>query len=371
MQYAKSSVSVLCLLVFSCAHDRAPAARGQEEVAQDSIRIPSGSPHLDFIKIESVSETDASGAAVLTGRVAFDEDHTQRVSSPIDGRVAALFVESGDGVKSGQRLLELSSPEVGRLQSEAQKAFQDATVATRTLDRLKRLRVDGAVSEKDLVQGDADYAKARSDAARAEAQLKALGISPSDPTVNASLRAHVSGTIVARNVLVGQEVRADAAEPLLTITNLDTVWVLADVYEQDLGLVEPGQSVRLHVPAYPDETFPGRVGTVGDVVDPQTRTVKMRCVVANPAHRLKPEMFVKVEVLNATAKKVVMIPSTAVLSQGETTKAIVAMENNVFRERVIEVGPERDGKVRLLGGLRPGERIVTDGALFLENELRD
>ncbi|HEX7479644.1 MAG TPA: efflux RND transporter periplasmic adaptor subunit [Polyangiales bacterium] len=359
------------LAAIGCGHVETEPASANNAGPKDAIRLAPGNPQRDFVKVEPVAESDAAGFVTLTGRIAFDEDHTQRVASPIDGRVISLAVEPGSSVKAGQRLLELTSADVGRIQADAQKGMQDLGVAQKSLDRVHKLRADGAVSDKELAQAEADSKKALADVQRNEAQLKALGISASDPAVNASLRAQISGTVVSRPVLVGQEIRADGTEPLVTITNLDTVWVLADVYEQDLGLVAAGDRVRLRALAYPDETFEGVVGYVGDVVDPQSRTVKLRCVFANPAHRLKPEMFVKVDVLSKPGKKVMLIPAKAVVNEGEIAKVIAEVEPNVFRERRIEIGPERDGQVRVLSGVRPGDKIVTEGALFVDNELRD
>jgi len=371
MTIQRAFLIVAWLALAACEAKEAAPATTATKSGPGTLQLPPGSPHLSFIKIEEVKATDSSGPLALTARVGFDEDHTQRVSSPIDGRVTKLTVEPGDAVKAGQRLFELTSPEVGRIQSDAQKAHQDLSVAQRALDRVQKMRADGAASEKDLVQAQADFKKATSDLERNEAQLKALRINESDPTVTAEVRAQIAGTVVIRNVLVGQEVRADAAEPLITISNLDTVWVSADVYEQDLGMVEQGAVAHLHAPAYPDETFTGIVGHVGDVIDAQSRTVKIRCVFPNEDHRLKSGMFVKVDVESKGGKRVILVPSKAVLNEGEVTKAIVALDHNVFKERVIEVGPERDGKVRVLSGLSAGEKIVTDGALFVEDDIKD
>ncbi len=145
--------------------------------------------------------------------------------------------------------------------------------------------------------------------------------------------------------------------------------MLADVYEQDLGLVTEGAKVSVHVPAYPGETFPGKVRHIGEVVDPNTRTVKIRCVVANPGHRLKPEMFAKIDVETPGGTKLIMVPSKAVLNDGDKAMVVVATEGNVFRTRVVEVGPEVDGKVRILSGLAAGEKIVTTGAIFMKQEI--
>jgi cobalt-zinc-cadmium efflux system membrane fusion protein len=172
-------------------------------------------------------------------------------------------------------------------------------------------------------------------------------------------------------VLVGQEVRADGAEPLLTISDLNTVWVFADAYEQDLPFVAEGAPVEVRVPAYPDQTFHGTVVHVGDVVDPVSRTVKLRCVVPNLDHRLKPEMFAKIEVAAPSSAKRISIPTKAVLTDPQRTSVAVALGNGKFQLRTVVVGPSVEGRVRVLAGLAPGERVVTEGAIFLRGEIED
>ena len=232
-----------------------------------------------------------------------------------------------------------------------------------------KLKQEGAISDKDVAQVEADYKKAKADAARSAAQLHSLSLSTSGPTITAALRSQIGGTVVERSVLVGQEVRADATAPLLTVTDLSTVWVVADLYEQDLALVNRGAAVNVVVPAYPSEPFPGTVDHVGEVLDPVSHTVKLRCLIPNPGHRLKPEMFAKVELSDVGGKKAIVLPSTAVLTDSEHARVIVATEGNVFRQRVVALGPEADGKVRVLTGIKPGEKVVVDGAIFLKREM--
>jgi membrane fusion protein, heavy metal efflux system len=344
---------------------------GSGEKPHDFIRYdPNHAPH-DFIRIETIQEGSGSSSISLPGRVSFDEDHTQRVASPIDGRAIAILVKAGDRVRAGQPLVQLSSPSVGQIQADAQKALSDLSVSEKASERVHKLQAEGAVAEKEVAQVEGELRKARSDSARATAQLKSLGVSPSDPAVNAALRAQIAGVVVERNVLVGQEVRADQVTPLLTVSSLDTVWVLADAYEQDLALVAEGDAVAIQVPAYPGEKFAGKVGHVGDVVDPATRTVKIRCLVPNKDHRLKPEMFAKVEVSDGGRRKVMSVASKAVLTDGDRTYVIAATEGNVFRIRRVDVGPETDGRVRILGGITPGEKIVTEGAIFMKREIEN
>jgi membrane fusion protein, heavy metal efflux system len=353
-----------------CGHETAAAA-ADDGGTRDSIKLDPNSPRMAFLKVETLVESEAASSVILTGRVGFDEDHTQRVASPLDGRATALLVKPGDKVTVGQALIELSSPQVSQLQADAQKANMDLTLATRTVERQRKLRTEGAVSEKELLQSESDLKKLTSDVGRANAQLHALGVSASDPAVAVALRARVAGTVVERNVLVGQEVRADASTPLLTITNLANVWVMADVYEQDLALVQEGAKVKVHVPAYPTEPFDGVVGHVGDVLDPTSRTVKVRCVVPNGDARLKPEMFAKVELAEAAGKKVLVVPSRAILNDAEHARLIVAGTDDVYRLRIVQAGPEFDGKVRILDGVKAGEKVVVDGALFLKSEIEN
>ena len=359
----------LVLAIAACGkHTESQAATAG---SRESITLDKDSPHLQFIKIETVREGDAAGTVTFPGRVAFDEDHTQRLSTPVDGRATVLLVKAGDKVRVGQPLVRLSSPQVGELQSGAQKALQDLAIAQKTVERVHKLMVDGAVSEKEVAQAESDLIKARSAATQATTRLASLNVPASDPGATVSLFAQIAGTVVERNVLLGQEVRADATTPLLTITNLDTVWVQADVYEQDLGLVQTGAAVAVRVPAYPNQTFPGTIAHLGDVVETTSRTVKLRCVVPNPDARLKPEMFAKVDLTASGGAKVILVPSSAVLSDSEKPRVIIVTGENVFRLQSIQVGSEVDGKVRILSGLQAGQKVVTDGALFLKNEIEE
>lgn len=362
-----AALVTLVLALAACGkHAESQAATS---ASRESLTLDKDSPHLKFIKIETVEETDAAGTVTFPGRITFDEDHTQRVSTPVDGRATSLLVKAGDKVKVGQPLVRLSSPQIGELQAEAQKATQDLTIAQKTVDRVHRLQVEGAVSEKEVAQAEADLAKAKSAATQANARLASLNVPASDPGAMVSLVAQVAGTVVERNVLVGQEVRADATTPLLTITDLDVVWVLADVYEQDLALVQTGAAVAVRVPAYPNQPFPGTIAHMGDVVDATSRTVKLRCVVPNSEGRLKPEMFAKVNLTATGGAKVILVPSKAVLSDSEHPRVIVVTDDNVFQLKVVEVGSQVEGRMRILDGLKAGQKIVTEGALFLKNEI--
>lgn len=341
-----------------------PPGGGRDFVHYDSTRVP-----LSFVKIESVKASAPTAGPAMPGRVTFNEDRTQRLASPVDGRVVSVAAKLGDPVKVGQPLVQLASPSVGAVQADAQKASTDLAIGEQAMERARRLRADGAIAEKDAAQIEGDLRKTRSDLARSRAQLQALGISATEPAVGAALRARVAGTVVTRDVLVGQEVRADQATPLMTISDLSTVWVVADVHEPDLGAVRAGDAVDVSVPAYPGTIFPGTIAAIGEMVDPATRTVKVRCLVPNPERRLKAEMFATVRTRAARVVAPLSVPVKAVLSEGDRSVVIVASEGNSFRARRVEVGTEVDGAVPVFSGLTAGEKIVTDGAIFLKREI--
>src|SRR4051794_10253565 len=212
MHLRKSSNAALILtLGFALASPACSKSHGEEggdkgeEGAHDFVSRSPGVAPLDFIKVASVKEVAGATSDTLPGRVTFDEDHTQRVSSPIDGRAVGMLVKLGDKVRAGQPLIELSSPSVGLLQADAQKAMSDLTVAEKSTERVHKLQTEGAVAEKEVALVESDHRKARSDFARATAQLKSLGVSATDPAVGVALRAQIAGTVVERNILVGQE----------------------------------------------------------------------------------------------------------------------------------------------------------------------
>jgi len=342
------------------------SAMAAEQSGNSSTRQTGGHARPNYIKVEAVREFHATPSVRLTGKVCYDENHTQRVAAPIDGRVNRILVTLGDRVLPGQALIELTAPGVSTLQADAQKARQDLNVSTQAFERARILKADNAISDREMALAEADYKKNKSDVARAVAQLRSLQVSPGNPTTTVAIRAQIAGTIVERDVLIGQEVRDEAVAPLLTISALETVWVQADVREQDISLVHKGVAVHVSVPAYPTESFTGMVDHVGDVLNADSRSIKLRCSVHNSGQRLKPEMFATIDLAESAADKAIFIPTSAILTDSEHTRVFVADNDRVYQQRVVTLGSTVDNNVRVLGGVQVGEQIVTQGALFLQ-----
>jgi cobalt-zinc-cadmium efflux system membrane fusion protein len=362
----------LPLLLTAC-HSKSEPDRpsvGAETPTGDLQLDPSGRK-IQYLKYAEAAVSGTALVSTATGKIAFDEDHTSRVGSPLSGRVDSLLVKPGDVVRKGQPLLTIVSPEVEAAISELQAADADLSLQKRTVERTRALFADQAVARKDVAQAESDLAKAGAARERARARLSLLGINPGEHTSRFTLRAPIAGTVVERQALPGAEVRGDAGTPLVTISELDRVWVFADVYERDLASVKAGQTGQVSVASYPGVSFPAQIEHVGEVEDPQTRTVKVRLAAANPDHKLKPEMFARVVLPLSGPAAAVTVPGNAVLTDGDANVVIVSITDGKFAKRKVEVGSEVDGRLAVLSGLRPGERVVVEGALFVKAELEN
>ena len=225
----------------------------------------------EFVKVAEVQVSSEGAPTDATAKVAFDEGRVSRVGTPVSGRVLELRVQPGDRVKKGQPLLVIASPDAESAFADFIAARADAAVTEKNLERQRRLLADQAVSQKEVLQAEGDATKARAARARALARLEVLGISADDPNGRPSrylLRAPIDGVVVDRPANPGMEVRADSGAPLVTVADLSRLWVLADVFERDVGAVAKGGKAEVRVAAWPGRTWEGKVAYVGDVVDP-------------------------------------------------------------------------------------------------------
>ena len=323
---------------------------------------------LSFLKFAPVAQVEAGDVADLNGTIEFDEEHTARLAAPVPGRVVQLLVQAGDRVDADQSLVALESPEVKAAQAEYVRADGDSRLARKTAERATRLRAAQAIAEKDYLQAEEDAQKAAADFAHARAQLERLRVAPGEPSSRYLLRSPLAGTVVERKALVGMEASAESAEPLVVVSDLSRVRVMVRVPERQLPLLQPGQAVAVRVDAYPQE-FTGTVAAVGDVIEDATRTVPVRCTVPNPDRLLKPAMFARVTLKAPPGLRLTVVPSHALLSDGQHFRVLVRAADGRLESRPVEVGAQVDGLVQVLSGLRVGEEVVSEGALFAAQQL--
>ncbi|HYM35274.1 MAG TPA: efflux RND transporter periplasmic adaptor subunit, partial [Steroidobacteraceae bacterium] len=353
--------------LFGCRSESNEIAETAAKVDGDAIRF-SQSNVPDTVKAVEVC---AAGDTTLkmSGRVVWDEDRTVRVYSPFNGRVVRIAARLGDRVTTGQPLATVDSPDYGTAQADYRKASAARKVATANLHRAEDLHQHGVISEKELQQAQSDAVSADAEAERATHVLKQFGDPGESVDQRMILRSPIDGVIVERSINPGQELRVDqTGAPLFVVTNPGFVWLALDASEEDLSVLKSGDTFSFYARANANETFSGVVLRVADYVDPVSRTIKVLGKADNRQRRLKGEMFVTA-VFSAAHGSNPQVPAAAVYLLGEQHYAFV-QQGETFVRREIHVGAERDGQIPVIDGLKIGEHVVSQGALFLQQMLQ-
>ena len=312
---------------------------------------------------------------VSSGRVAFDDGQVAHVFSPVSGRIAKVLGGFGQRVNAGDVLAIIESPDLGTAWSDLIKARADRIAAEHELERQTKLFEQHAAAERDYEIAQDNSAKAKAEVERVELRLKMLHATGTGPaTQEFLLRAPISGQIVNRTATPGLEVQgmlssANVVQELFTVGDIDRVWVWGDVYERDLAKVRSGQKVSITSEAYPGRTVAGGIDFVGDALDRETHTGRIRCSVANTERLLKPEMYVTLSI-ELERRETLALPRAAVVRSGD--RQIVFVEEGKiedgrvrFRQRPVELGDGDDGWVSIRSGLASGERVVVSGSILL------
>ena len=342
-------------------------------VSGEMVSVPPNSPQRAALAIESVGSEQPSFVP-LTGRLVWDDDATVRVFTPFAGIVRNLLVDVNQPVSKGSPLAQIQSADFGQAQADARKAASDFRRADQNLARTRDLYEHGAAARKDLESADADFAAAQAERDRAQARLAIYGASADAGEQDFLLPSPLDGILVERNVTPGQEVRPDQilanvpqfAAPLFIVSNPKRLWVWLDVTETYLSLVHKGMDLTIRSKAFPDQTFRGRLDLISGALDPTTRTVRARGSVENPADLLKAELYVTVEIPDAVPQSL-QVPSKAVFLRDSQYYVFLETADGRYRRQPVQLGTEREGRVAVLDGLKPGQRLVTEGCLLLQS----
>jgi cobalt-zinc-cadmium efflux system membrane fusion protein len=321
------------------------------------------------IKVEQLSEKVLPSTFTATGKVNFNEDQMARILAPVAGQVINLRAKVGDSVAKGQDLFYINSREAAAAISEYLENRKDLELAEKHFALTKDLYDHQAASLVSLQQAEGDLAKAKARDARSVKVLQVLGLNPNETGMEAriAVKTPLNGKVVERSVTEGQFVQPDS-NPLMMIADLASLWVLADIYENDLHRIRVGQKAEVTTAAYPDERFMATISRISDVVDPTTRTVKVRFLVSNPAARLKPEMFASVKIFLGEAGTALTLPASAVFTENGKNYVYVQTGTTEFTRRTVEVSPDPSGRLRVVSGLKAGENVVSEHAILVHQE---
>lgn len=321
-----------------------------------------------YVHVEPAGAAKLQASRVLVARVTYDERHVSRIGAPVQGRVSKIDVVTGDRVGVGAVLLTLTAPEIASAQAQVAQAKTARVLAERAASRASMLVVEGAGTEAERLQAEAALAQATSEEKRATAALAAIG-GASGPT-GYQLRSPIAGTVVERNVSVGSQVHTEDNQPLLTIADLSNVWVVADVYEQDLAGIRVGDEAVVAVLAYPNRKFEARIAQVGNVVRADTNAAQARIELANRDGLLRPGMFANVQVRGASTGAA-EVPTSAVLARRDQFYVFVKDAEGAYVQREVKLGDHHGEHSTILEGVTPGELVVTEGAILLDAEVHE
>ena len=352
---------------------------GKPEASPAQAASPPGTfrptdQQLKTLTIETVGEHGFVSEELTEGKIAVNGDHATPVYSPYSGRVTRVIAGLGDTVKAGAPLATLEASEFVQAQNDLATALAQVKLARINEARKHALYEAKGGSLQDWQQAQADLTTAETAVNSVRNRLRILGRSEAqidqletahgiDPV--ATLVAPIAGVVVDRQVGPGQFLQPGFGTPIFTIADPTSVWLLANVRETDAALVHPGQAVEVHVLAYPKRVFKARLTYVAAVVDPVTHRIAVRAEIDNHDGALKPEMFANFRIVTSDATQSAAVPEAAVVYEGETAHVWV-LDDKLLAYRAVHTGRMENGLVEVLDGLKPGEKIVTKGGIFID-----
>ena len=393
----RKSLQTILLLTLLSAMMQAGCKRAQPANSSSAGSSPTPA-QASAIELEIVAPQSIAGVISATGKILVPENRVAVIGPVNQGRIVRLYAGQGTRVKKGQKLADLESADIDQAEADYLKALADHENALRSsaaeiklaqsnYDRAKLLYEQKITAGKNLQAAEHDLEVARASAENsingtkaaltaARRHLLILGLN--DATIDSltkrtdlaavfSLNSPIDGIVVERNATIGASVGTDAN--MFKIIDLSQVWIDANVFEKDLQRVRPGQDVKLTVPAFPQSTFSGKVILINSVVDPDTRTVKVRTEVANPDGRLKPDMFANVQIVTDVNRAAISIPQSAVLNDEGKTIVFVA-EGNGYKKRQVQAGIQNNDRVEIVDGLNAGDKVVVKGNYLLLEQSR-
>ncbi len=340
-----------------------PPANVEKEGDASLVKVD----HPDQFPLATAGKHSAAPELNVTGVVSPDVSRTVPVISLASGRVVEINARIGDEVKKGQLLLKVQSSDISGAFSDYRKAVVAQQLTKVQLDRSKILFEKGAIAKKELEVAQSADESARVDVETTAARLKVLGSDTAHPTGIVDVFAPATGVITEQNITASGGVKTlDNSPNLFTIADLSVVWIVCDVFENDMPNIRMGEYADIHLAAYPNQVLKGRISNIGSVLDPNIRTAKVRLEVPNPG-LMRIGMFVTATFHGASQEQRATVPSTAVLHLHDRDWVYVPADNGRFRRLEVVGGLMLPGNLQeIVSGLKPGDQVVSN-ALVLQN----
>jgi membrane fusion protein, heavy metal efflux system len=347
--------------------------------APDKDTVDLSDSQLAAVKVGPIEDHDFPQEKEAVGSIDFNEDMSVQVFTPYQGRIIGLFGSIGDDVKKGQTLFTIDSPDLLAAESTLIAAAGVLELTTRNLTRLRELYKTLAVSQRDVDQATSDQQTAEGNLRAARDAVRIFGKTDADidhiianrsadPTL--IVPSPITGRITARSAAPGLFVQPGNAPAPYVVSDINSMWMLADVPEADSPAFRLGQELQVRVSAFPGHVFDGKITTIGASVDPNTRRVLVRSEINDPQHELRSGMFATFVITVGPPARSPGVPSDGVVREGDGTMTVwVTADRRRFNRRTVKIGQIHDGYRQILEGVRVGELVATEGALFLSNAL--
>jgi membrane fusion protein, heavy metal efflux system len=335
------------------------------QVAPKAVGFVKSSPHWDQIKVGKVIAAQKRWSDPYPAHVRVDETKTSRVGAPLAGRVGRVLVEIGQRVSVGTALFTVASPDLATLQTERMKAEVELATAKIALDRVKSIVQAQALPAKDEIVAGQQLKEAELAHRVSQSRLSSLkvqAVSDNEYVV----KSPRNGVVVDKSILPDQEIAIDASATPIVVADVSSVWVVADLFESDVGGIRSGTPARVIVD---NAVIDAKVDTVAAAADTERHTVAVRVTLANPDGALRPNTFAKVEFESLAGANAVEVAATALVSDGAKQYVYVERSDGLFERRDIVVGPVREGRALVFSGLHIDENIAERGAVLIDNQM--
>lgn len=362
MKLSKLIYGLLLLVVnTSCTHRKS-------EEHDEHKKFVLSSTMAKMISIDTVKQAKVQSELKLSGKVSFNEDNVIKIYPLVTGTVEEIKVEPGDKVTKGQVLAVINSGEIATMEQEKISAESAVLIAKKSLDATDEMYKSGISSQKDLIMAQKEYDKAIAEEMRMKNIFRIYNISNTGQYV---IKSPISGFVVEKKINNQMQTRSDNPESLFTISSLDDVWINANVYETDIDKIKEGYEADVTTLAYENKVFHGKIDKIYNVLDPETKVMKIRIRLANPNVLLKPEMFASITIRYNENKSLPEVPSNAIIFNNNKNYVMVYSGPSKIETREVSLNKTIGNLTYLSNGLKPGERVISKYNLLIYDALND
>lgn len=359
-QYLALSLVALSILS-ACGKKEQQVEENKKFVLSDSMQ------HM--ITIDTVRNCNVADEISLSGEISFNENNVVKVFPRSSGQIIESRVSLGDKVHKGQVLAVIKSADVAGNFSDLSSANADLAIAKRQMDNAQSLYKNGISSEREYVEAKQNYEKALATRNKVQSVININSGGMTSASGTYSLTSPIDGYIVEKKIATGSFIRPDMGDNLFTISDLKNVWVYANVYEADIPKVKEGYSVRVIPMSYPDKVMIGKIDKISQVLDPQSKAMRVRVTLDNSNMLLKPEMFAKVIVSNEEGDRSICIPTAALVANEGKDYVVVYNGNDDLKIAEVSILKTVNEKTYITSGVEPGQKLITKNQILIFNQL--